>query len=477
VGMSRDAFLVLPATSSLSLPAFFNDKMVLQRNVPVPVWGKSPAGSTVTVRFAGQQKSSVANNAGDWRVLLDPLAVTVNRTLEVSNGSESVVITNVAVGEVWFFGGQSNVLFPVRLSDTANEYSSGTDDSSLRVFRAGIKASIEPQQNVAGEWYSVTDSNVGDISAVAYYYARELRQELEVPVGVIVCAMGGPSAESWTSYGTLQTEPALHPFLQEWQERITTMPTEANSYSRPGALYNGTIVPLAPYPIQGVVWYQGESNVKRSLIYRVALPLLIADWRRLWTVHNPVPRRFYLIQLANYGKVDLQPVESDRAEVREAQQQVARQPGNSLVVTIDIGDPLDIHPKNKLGLARRLSDSALANSYGRSIEFEGPSFSSVRQDGGTLRLSFDSAAGLKTTCSDPDSIPGFAIAGADRQWKWAQVRIEGEEIVVSHPSIPEPVAVRYAWSSNPQATMYNRANLPMVPFRTDDWPRSTQLTP
>ena len=477
VGISGDAFVVLPATASLSLPAFFNDNMVLQRGVPVPVWGNSPAGSEVSVSFGGQQKSSIADEVGNWRVLLDPLAVTESDTLQVSNGLESIAIANVAVGDVWLCAGQSNMAFPVRFSETANETMSGSEDSLLRIFRAGTKASVEPQSNVSGEWYSATDDSVGDFSAVAYYLARELRQDLEIPVGVIVSAANGSVAESWTSYSALQAEPVLSPFLLNWQNRIAAIPAEAFSKSRPSVFFNGMLAPLAPFPIQGVVWYQGESNVVRSSTYKTVLPILIADWRRLWSAYNPIPPKFYVVQLPNYGALDTQPGNSDLAELREAQQQTATQPGNSLVVTIDIGDPGDIHPTKKLDVAKRVSYAVLANTYGRSVEFAGPTLSNVMQEGSALRLSFDFAAGLKTTHEDPDSIPAFAIAGADRQWQWAQVQIDGEQILLTHPSIPEPVAARYGWSSNPQATVYNGSNLPMVPFRTDNWSGTLEPTP
>jgi sialate O-acetylesterase len=229
-------------------------------------------------------------------------------------------------------------------------------------------------------------------------------------------------------------------------------------------LYNAMIAPLVPYGIKGAIWYQGESNASRGQQYQTLLPTLITDWRRQFGQGN-FP--FYIVQLANFMAPDVEPRDDGWPRLREAQNIAAqRVPNAGVAVTIDIGDEKDIHPRNKQDVGKRLALLALAKDYGQKIEFSGPAYKSMTVQGNSIRLNFDHAQGLM---AKGDKLTGFAIAGADKKFVWADARIEGNSIVVSSPQVAAPVAVRYAWGNNPAANLYNGAGLPASPFRTDNW--------
>ncbi|MHC4745572.1 MAG: sialate O-acetylesterase, partial [Planctomycetota bacterium] len=266
-------------------------------------------------------------------------------------------------------------------------------------------------------------------------------------------------------------------------------PAWVNNPNMPTALYNGMIAPLIPYGIQGAIWYQGESNVGRAYQYRELFPLMITNWRSDWG-RGDFP--FIFVQLANFMAVKEQPGESAWAELQEAQlRAVKEQPGESawaelqeaqlrtlslpntgMAVINDIGAASDIHPRNKQDVGKRLALWALANSYGKEIVYSGPLYKSVKVEGGKVILSFDHVGGgLVAEGGEP--LKGFAIAGEDKKFVWADAKIEGKTVVVSSDAVPNPVAVRYAWADNPVCNLYNKEGLPASLFRTDDWPGLT----
>ncbi len=265
----------------------------------------------------------------------------------------------------------------------------------------------------------------------------------------------------------------------EWQMRdsaplskLPGLPTvpDANNPNVVTVLYNGMIAPLLPFAIKGATWYQGESNADRAYQYRSLLPAMITDWRRRFGVGD-FP--FYVVQLAAWQPTNSQPRENTWAELREAQALAARNvPHCGLAVAIDIGDAQDIHPKNKAEVGRRLALCALAQTYGKHIEYSGPWYKSMKVSGSTARLRFDHVGGGLT--AKGGKLAGFAVAGADHRFVWANAQIEGDGVLVSSPEVPKPLAVRYAWDINPMCNLYNRAGLPAVPFRTDDWPLTTK---
>lgn len=237
-------------------------------------------------------------------------------------------------------------------------------------------------------------------------------------------------------------------------------------------LYNGMIAPVVPYGIKGAIWYQGESNAGRAYQYRKLLPTMIADWRSRFGVGN-FP--FYIVQLANFMAVDNEPKNDPWPELREAQLMTAQNvPNSGLAVAIDIGDAVDIHPKDKQNVGLRLALNALAKTYGHKIEYSGPNYVGMKVQGSQAHLTFDHlGGGLMAKDSSDTTVKGFAIAGEDRKFVWAEARIEGDKVIVWSPQVPHPVAVRYAWSNNPVSNLFNKAGLPASPFRTDTWPGVT----
>ena len=261
-----------------------------------------------------------------------------------------------------------------------------------------------------------------------------------------------------------KVETALEPKRVDWGTRPE--PVGASNQNSPSVLYNAMLAPLVPFAIRGAIWYQGESNAGRAYQYRTLFPIMIRDWRRAWGRVFP----FYFVQLANWRPRKEQPDESDWAELREAQLMTLREPQTGMAVAIDIGGE-DLHPRNKLDVGRRLAAWALADVYREKVVPSGPLFEGFKIEGDKVRIRFKHAVGLKTIDGGP--VKGFAIAGADRKFVWAEARIEGQTVVVWSPSISQPVAVRYGWADNPAVNLYNKADLPASPFRTDDWPGIT----
>ena len=262
-----------------------------------------------------------------------------------------------------------------------------------------------------------------------------------------------------------KVELALEPKHPDWGTRPEAV--GVGNQNNPSVLYNAMIAPLVPFAIRGVVWYQGESNAGRSYQYRTLFPIMIRDWRKAWGSVFP----FYFVQLANWHAHKAEPDESDWAELREAQMMTLREPQTGMAVIIDVGDEIDLHPRNKLDVGRRLAAWALADTYGQKVTPSGPLFDRYKTEGDRVRIHFKYGADLKTIDGGP--VKGFAIAGEDRHFVWAEARIEGDSVVVSSPTVLKPVAVRYGWADNPIVNLYNGAGLPASPFRTDDWPGVT----
>jgi len=262
-----------------------------------------------------------------------------------------------------------------------------------------------------------------------------------------------------------KVELALEPKHPDWGSRPEAV--GVSNQNNPSVLYNAMIAPIVPFAIRGAIWYQGESNAGRAYQYRTLFPIMIRNWRSAWGTEFP----FYFVQLANWHANKAEPDESDWAELREAQTMTLREPQTGMAVTIDIGDENDIHPRNKLDVGRRLAAWALAGTYGQKVVPSGPLFDRFSIEGDKIKIRFKHGAGLKSI--DGGTVKGFAIAGEDRKFVWADARIDGDSVIVSSPKAMKPFAVRYGWADNPIANLYNSAGFPASPFRTDDWPGVT----
>ena len=492
-----------PVAAEVELAGVFGDGMVLQRGAKVPLWGRAEPGETVRVEFAGQQVSTSAASDGRWMVWLEPMEALVDRELTVI-GSNTLTRQRVCVGEVWICSGQSNMAWQVRAAKDAEQEVAAANDRWLRLFSVPHKVANEPLTDVAGAWHGTDPKSVANFSAVAYFFGRQLRMRLDVPVGLIHTSWGGTPAEAWTSMETLSALQEMKPTLQRWEQHLAQWPELKQRYDVefkkwqkaaqrakrekqqpprrprpplgpdsphiPAGLYNGMIAPLLPYGIRGAIWYQGESNAGRADQYRTLFPAMITDWRQRFH-QGEFP--FLFVQLANFKKRADTPGESDWAELREAQRLTLRLPATGMAVTIDIGEANDIHPKNKQEVGRRLSLWALHSAYGRTgTPHSGPLPVEAKRHGRKFRVTFEHVGeGLGT--ADGLMLRGFAIAGKDKRWHWALAEAKGDQVEVWHPDVRKPVAVRYGWADNPDCNLVNSAGLPASTFRTDDWPWTT----
>jgi len=485
--------------------SLFSDHAVLQSGMAVPVWGTADPGEKVTVTLHGVSASTTTGADGRWRVRLKKLKAGGPYEMTIA-GKNTVTVKDVLVGEVWLGSGQSNMVFTV--SKKSNPWAGMLDEQGeipaanypqIRMFTGKETKAYEPQTDIEGEWKVCSPATVGDFSAVGYLFARDLQRELKVPVGIVLEAYGASTAESWLPRTTVAADPMLKPLLDKFDARenyykehsegtdadappapetLNARPAKPGSkpakmrdpvqdQHQPTVMFNGMIQPVIPYAIRGFLWYQGESIVGGKAgveLYPHTMETLVKDWRQRWG-EGELP--FYFVQLAALENV------SNNPAVREAQAQLLKLPKTGMAVTIDIGDPKLVHPKNKEPLGERLTAIALAKTYGRKIEYSGPVYESMKVRGNAIELKFSHAEGLM---AKGGPLKWLQIAGADQKFVDAEAKIEGNTILVSSPQVSAPVAVRYAWADYPEGcNLYNGAGFPAAPFRTDHWDALTPV--
>lgn len=495
--LASAALLCPLAWADVRLPAIVSDHMVLQQEVAANVWGWAEPGEKVTVKFAGQTLATTAAGNGEWSVKLAELPPGTKGELTVA-GKNALTVADVIVGEVWVCSGQSNMEWIVANSMDAEAETKAATYPELRMFTVTKKAALEPQQDCVGKWEVCTPESVPRFSAVGYFFARHLYQTLGQPVGMIHSSWGGTPAEFWVPTPILKRDADFQPIMKAWDEKVAAYPKAKEAYAAalekwkeadkaakesgaksppaprapqggdafgsPGCLYNGMIEPIADYTIRGAIWYQGEANAAQAQLYRKLFPTMIRSWRAMWESEFP----FLFVQLANFMARHPEPTDSSWARLREAQTMTLETPRTGMAVAIDIGEADNIHPKNKQEVGRRLALAAEATVYYVDQEFSGPIFTGGQAEDGKFRLSFRNSDGIKA--SDDGKLKGFAIAGEDRKFVWAEATVEGDHVIVSSPQVAAPVAVRYGWADNPEVNLVNATGLPASPFRTDDWP-------
>ena len=491
---------LVPASAAVSLAPLFREGAILQRDQPVPVWGKAAPGEQVTVGFGGQSLVTRADEAGRWSVRLAPLAASDQPRELVVSGENTLRVRDVLVGEVWLCSGQSNMAWTVSQIGADTATLSSAADPLLRQFKITQTLSSTPLDTLSGDWVASRTGSVGDFSAVAYFFARELRTRLGVPVGLINSSWGGTQIESWLSPAAIAESPHAGSVAAEWAKRIADYPAAQARYEsllakwesdrakalaankpftrnkprrpegagtrwEPGAIYHAMIHPLRPAAIRGVIWYQGETNAPRYDEYRDLFPRLIQQWRADF---NQPALPFYFVQLANIDRsASVDPTARQWAFLREAQSGALRLPATGQALAIDIGEANNIHPRNKQEVGRRLALLALSEVHALPLPAYGPRFERAERSGEALRIRFLHADGLES--SSGANLTGFELAGEDRVFHDASARIEGDTVLVSSPAVPAPVAVRYAFKNNPPVSLKNRHGLPAEPFRTDTW--------
>ncbi|WP_263357870.1 sialate O-acetylesterase [Acidicapsa ligni] len=498
-GLLRLSVLALMVSGSLMkaevrLPKILASHMVVQRDLPVHVWGWAEPGETVSVSFRGDSRATKADELGQWSIYLSPGAAGGPFELMVK-GTNTVTLSDVLVGDVWVASGQSNMEFEMRKAATAATDLPKAENSQIRLMIVSRNAAEYPQTDVnedpAGNgrtWAASTPDTAKNFSAVAWYFAREIEAREHVPVGVIDSTWGGTVADAWTSLTALGADPGLAPVFtarghmaereptallrEKYRQQLVDAAKAAGKAAPqfpwhplfnmwgPAMLYNGMIAPLTAFPIRGVIWYQGESNsaLERAPLYERLFRTLIEDWRNQWQIGD-FP--FLYVQIANFKSTPLEVW----APIREAQRRTLELRNTGMAVTIDVGNPTDVHPTDKVTVGHRLALTARAITYGETaLEYSGPAFRQVTQENENLRVWFDHAEGLK---AEGGTLTGFEVAGADGVFAAAEARIEGSTVVLTNPSVATPVAARYGWENNPECHLFNREGLPASPFSSE----------
>lgn len=494
------------AHANVTLPDVLGSGMVLQRDQPAPIWGKADPGESVTVSFKGQKLSTTADANGRWIIRLKRLKATNGPSVLIIEGRNKIELQDVLVGEVWLVAGQSNM--QRLLSETANGAAvmAAADHPNIRLFNVSRAVAFKHAPPPLGVWRACSPESVKEFSAAGYYFGVELQNELKVPIGLINSSYGGSQAEAWTPVEYLVASADLKPTVDRkkiWDEerpRVKKQYDEAlenwrldsnkakamNAVPRPSpavpdalrefrvasSIYDGMIEPLMPFAIRGAIWYQGESNEARAQQYGILLPVMIKAWRERWGEGN-FP--FGIVQLPNYRDSKDEPADEAWSHLREAQRLTSLSvPRTGLIVTIDLGEARDIHPKNKLDVGKRMARWTLVDVYNKKILKTGPVFEKAQAKDSKIVVTFSEVgSGLKLR--DGVKLEEFAIAGADRKWYWAEAKIVGHNRVeVWSPQIAQPVAVRYAFNNNPRKpNLTNDTGIPAGPFRTDNWPGPT----
>lgn len=453
-----------PAAKSspvIELGAPIADNAILQREMPVPVWGRSQPGTKVTVTIDQQTKSSVADKDGKWKVMLDPMSadklVSVNDapagrsltvTIELNGEKATRVLNHILIGEVWLCSGQSNMAGPLRM----DPYPPGT------IAQANYPAL---RKQAGGEWIVSSPETAGKFSRVAFCFGRKLQEELMIPIGLMIAATSGSPIESW-----MRILPEGLPVPKGGKEGETA--------PHRGGNYETLIAPLVGCAMRGAIWYQGEANDKEGREYLLKMRSMIGDWRHAWGLGD-FP--FYFVQLASIGTSAADKPEGGdgRARIRNAQLEALTIKNTGMAVAIDIGAPKE-HPRNKFDVGIRLARWALNQNYGQQDSVpSGPIYREFKIEGNRIRVMFDHAQhGLmlarKESYEPPVPTPGakipwLSIQAKDGTWHQAEGHIEGSELVVFTKDVMEPDAVRYAYTQNPEGfNLYNKDGLPASPF-------------
>lgn len=476
----------VPVSATVVLPALISDNMVMQQDEPVHIWGNASPGEKVVVTILKQRIVVQADQRGKWETWLSPMKSKTPVDMTVT-GTNSIVVKNILIGEVWIAAGQSNMEWDVSQSNNAAQEIKNATDPSIRLFVVKQTIIDSVQEDVVGSWQVCSSESVKNFSAVGYFFGRGLQQQLKTPIGIIESDWGGTNCQAWTPVAAIEADPRLNYIMTDWkkfsdsfperrkaydtaleqwqalsddQKKNTTLPREPLTLpkEKPGVLYNGMIAPLTFYTIRGVIWYQGEANAYERVAYpyRYLFPTLITAWREKWK-QGDFP--FLYVQLSTLFKHPYWPV------LRESQTETLKFKNTAMAVSVDVGDSTNAHYKNKQIIGHRLELAARAVVYKEDIEFSGPMFRQATIEEDRMRIWFDHAKGLKTIDQAP--VRGFIIAGSDGVFFPATAKIENETIVLSNSHVTKPMIVHYAFKDAPVVNLVNGDDLPACPFRTD----------
>lgn len=489
------ALAAVTAQAEVRLPAILGSHMVLERDLPIHLWGWSDPGEKVTAELNGASSSATADALGKWSLYLPPQSAggPFNLTVKSSN---SIVLEDILIGDVWFASGQSNMEMPLQgfpgsaVVNNADQEIKNADHPQIRLLLVHHKTSDYPLNDYEKtSWTVCSPETARNFSAVAYFFGREIQNREHVPIGLIDATWGGTPAEAWLSLDSLSADAALMPVfaerthmvdeeadipaLREAERRADAAAREAHQPPPqhpwhpdpaswgPTELFNGMVAPALPLPIKGVIWYQGETNSSRdrAALYQKVFPAVIADWRTHWRQGN-FP--FLFVQISSFKSNDTEtwPI------VREAQRRTLSVANTAMAVTIDIGDPDNVHPADKQTVGARLARAARALVYGENVPYSGPQFRQATTDANGLRVWFHGASWPLESKGGP--LQGFEIAGNDRHFVPASARIDGKTVLVSSPEVAAPKYVRYGWQNAPVVNLFDSAGLPASPFTSEE---------
>lgn len=460
--------------------------MVLQQNAKVNFWGTAAPYEKINISVDWQKKETTTNadHKGNWKIEITTVAASfIGHTVSIK-GINEIVIKNVLLGEVWFSSGQSNMeLVMQRVKDADKEIAEAIYPT-IRLFNVKKKKAAEPQTEISegSKWLPCSPENVKDFSAMSYYFARKMQQELQVPIGIITANWGGTGAECWTPSEKMKDNAILKNIYKRWEQwekdkvkdslafletkKINPKAEEPKSvymtnrqHRRPAVLYNAMVAPVMPYTIKGVIWYQGTSNREWANEYLEQMKALIYGWRANWKI-GAFP--FYFLQLTAYKYSD----SNLAAIIRENQLKTLEVLNTAMCPTMDIGDLNELHVPYKVPYGDRLATIALANSYNKKIDFCGPLYKNYKIKGNTIEIAFIYNKKLHFSGYKLNSI---FIAGADKIFHKATATVKNNKLTVFSSLVKEPISVRYAWNNTGEANLFNEANLPASPFRTDSW--------
>lgn len=479
--------------AQVQLPAFFSDHAVLQRDAPLHIWGWARPGARITAKFHRQSGSAISDTSGEWSLWLEPEHAGGPFQLELS-GDGNLERTDLLVGDVWIASGQSNMEMPLRgflgapMKNSAAEIEAATHPK-MRLMHVGHVSSDFPLADVDGHWTQCTPETAAAITAVGYFFGREISDKENVPIGIIDATWGGTPADSWISMDTLSADTALQAAFasralfansEARRDRISRMEAKQDELDKaqglpparhawrpsqrgwiPSNLYNGMIAPITGLSIKGVIWYQGETNSRpdRYRNYAPLFPALIQDWRAHFQ-QGDFP--FLFVQISSF----ISP-EEHWGVIRDAQRRALAVRNTAMAVTIDVGDPNNVHPADKQTVGHRLALAARGMVYGESIAYRSPSFVRATFSDGAATVWLQDAEGLMFR----GAAKGFEVAGADRKFAPAEATISAGRITLRAKQISDPQFVRYAWTNEDAGSVYNAAGLPLGTFTSESSPQ------
>ena len=484
--------------AEVRLPHLLSDHAVLQRQAPIHIWGWAEPGEKVTVTFREQHPATTADALGHWSVYLMPEKAGGPYTMQIA-GTNTITLSDLLVGDVWFASGQSNMEMPLNGFPNSAVLKNGAQEIAnanypdIHLLLIPKKPSQYPLDDEPATWTQCTPETAANFSAVGYLFARDIAAKEHVPIGVIDSTWGGTPADTWVSMNGISTDAALMPVFSEWAKLADKQSQDAAMMAAekredaaaaaanlpkpkhawhpnldswaPAALYNGMVAPAKPFTIKGVIWYQGESNspLARAGLYHRVFSTLITDWRRQWQ-EGDFP--FLFVQISSYKSTP----QEDWGTLRDAQRRTLALANTGMAVTIDVGDPDNVHPPDKQTVAERLALNARAIAYGETLEYAGPLFRQATTEDGGMRVWFDHTAGKLVAAqgASAGSLPGFEIAGDDHKFLAADARIENDTVLVTSAQVTKPMYVRYAWTNAPQASLFNKVGLPASTFTSEN---------